>query len=67
MMQWEYKAVDLNDAPNGGDEVDLLKEFGAQGWELVTITANRLAFLKRPIPPAVRTSSTSSGSAKRST
>ena len=45
-VQWQYRTVDLNDLPPRVRELDLLNAAGEVGWELVTITDNRIAFLK---------------------
>ena len=50
MPQWEYRRIDLNDAPRRGDDVDVLNRAGTEGWELVAITGNGAAYVKRPIP-----------------
>jgi hypothetical protein len=47
MRNWEYCAIHLCDLPRGSDELDLLNDAGAEGWELVTITTNNVAYLKR--------------------
>jgi hypothetical protein len=48
-LQWQYRTVDLNDLPPRVRELDILNAAGNVGWELVVITANRIAFLKRQI------------------
>jgi len=54
MPQWEYSRIDLSNIPARTNEVDLLDDAGRDGWELVGITANNVAYLKRPTgsPPA---------------
>jgi hypothetical protein len=52
MPVWEYRQVDLNDVPRKADELDLLNEIGAEGWELVGIMDNHVAYLKRLATPA---------------
>ena len=47
MPRWEYRKIDLNDLPRQRDEIDLLNDAGEDGWWLVTITANNVAYLKR--------------------
>jgi hypothetical protein len=47
MPIWEYFAIHLSDLPRGADELDLLNDAGEEGWELVTITTNHVAYLKR--------------------
>jgi hypothetical protein len=44
---WEYRQIDLNDLPRKTHEVDVLNELGEQGWELVGIMDNQVAYLKR--------------------
>jgi hypothetical protein len=55
MPVWEYRQIDLNDLPPKTGEVDVLNELGKQGWELVGILDNHIAYLKRrsssPTPP----------------
>jgi hypothetical protein len=47
MPRWEYRKIDLNNVPRKTDDMDLLNDAGAHGWELVSITANNVAYLKR--------------------
>ena len=47
MPQWEYATIHLNELPKCTDELDLLNDAGEVGWELVSITANKVAYLKR--------------------
>ena len=49
MSEWEYRKIDLNLHRPQGDELDLLNAAGAEGWELVGITSNNFAYLKREI------------------
>ena len=49
MRQWEYLRLDLNDAPRRGDETVVLNKAGEEGWELVAVTSNGTALLKREI------------------
>jgi len=55
MPQWEYHKIDLNNVPAKSSDLDSLDDAGKDGWELVTITANNCAYLKRqvedPAPP----------------
>jgi hypothetical protein len=44
--------LDLNDLPRKVRELALLNAAGEAGWELVAITDNRIAFLKRQINDA---------------
>jgi hypothetical protein len=47
MPKWEYLVIDLSDLPRKTDEIDLLNDAGVNGWELVGITTNNKAYLKR--------------------
>jgi len=55
MPQWEYSKIDLNNVPVKSSELDTLDDAGKDGWELVGITANNCAYLKRAVedPTAV--------------
>jgi hypothetical protein len=55
MRQWEYLRLDLNDAPRRGDETNLLNTAGKAGWELVGVTSNGIALLKREVVQPVKT------------
>ena len=47
MLHWEYCKIDLNSHnPKRGD-VDLLNAAGQDGWELLAITSNNIAYMKR--------------------
>jgi hypothetical protein len=50
MPQWEYTKLDLNNVPAKSSELDVLDDAGKDGWELVGITANNCAYLKRAVP-----------------
>ena len=56
MANWEYSRLNLNDLPRETSELDLLNDAGEEGWELVFITSNHIAILKRSFdkqsPPA---------------
>jgi hypothetical protein len=52
MPQWEYEKIDLNDLPRRRSDIDILNDAGHDGWEIVTITANAVAYLKRRIEAA---------------
>ena len=62
MSEWEYRKIDLNQLPRKTDDIDLLCDAGEEGWELVAIMSNRIAYLKRQVadpppldaPPSVR-------------
>jgi hypothetical protein len=47
MPQWDYRKIDLNNVPRRTDDIDLLNDAGEQGWELISITPNNFAYLKR--------------------
>jgi len=53
--EWEYSRINLNEVPRRTDDIDLLNDAGKEGWELVTITTNNIAFLKRQIGEPART------------
>jgi DNA-binding protein H-NS len=46
---WEYRKILLNEHRRTGDDIELLCEAGKQGWELIAITPNSVAYLKRAI------------------
>jgi hypothetical protein len=54
MPQWEYRKIDLNDPPREMSDLDLLDNAGVEGWELVVITSNNIAYLMRPITPRAK-------------
>jgi DNA-binding protein H-NS len=47
--EWEYRKIDLNQHRPQVDELDMLNAAGAAGWELVGITSNNIAYLKREL------------------
>jgi hypothetical protein len=49
MVRWEYLTIDLAYLPARTDEIDLLNEAGEQGWELIAIMSNHVAFLRRQV------------------
>lgn len=51
MQEWEYQKLDLNSLPRRADDIDLLNAAGKDGWELVGITAHKIAYMKRGVPP----------------
>jgi hypothetical protein len=51
-MQWEYRKIDLNDVPRRGLDVDVLNQLGRDGWEIVAVMDNGMAYLKRPVGAA---------------
>ena len=52
MRLWEYKKIALNEASRKRDDVDLLCDAGNEGWELVAVLLNGVAYLKREIEAA---------------
>jgi hypothetical protein len=51
MHQWEYRKIVLGDVPRKAIDIDVLNELGRDGWELVCIVENGVAYLKREISP----------------
>jgi hypothetical protein len=49
MPEWEYTLISLNDLPLKPGVTAVLSLAGKDGWELVTITSNNIAYLKRQI------------------
>jgi hypothetical protein len=49
VREWEYRKVALNEGPRKADDVDLLCDAGNEGWELVAILANSVAYFKREV------------------
>ena len=49
MTEWEYTAISLSDLPLEILDIDVLNDAGKEGWELIIITANHIAYLKRQI------------------
>ena len=66
VTEWEYRKIDLNQQRPRSDELDMLNAAGADGWELVGITSNNTAYLKRPIEEPARAPSESSRGVTRS-
>jgi hypothetical protein len=56
MPQWEHSKIDLNNVPRKSEDIDLLNDAGDQGWELVTITTNNIAYFKRRLDEPARSS-----------
>ena len=52
MTQWEYRKIDLSGVGARSDDVVLLNGAGQDGWELIAIAANNMAYLKRRIQVA---------------
>jgi hypothetical protein len=49
MPEWEYRKIDLGDLARNTSDLDLLDKAGEDGWELVVITSNNIAYFKRQI------------------
>jgi DNA-binding protein H-NS len=49
VIEWQYRKIDLNQLPRKTDEIDVLCDAGEEGWELVTILPNNVAYLKREL------------------
>jgi len=50
---WEYQKINLNELPRRKNEIDVLCDAGEDGWELVTILPNNVAYLKRELDEVV--------------
>ena len=61
MHEWEYRIIDLANLSPNTTELNLLEGAGKDGWELVAITTNNIAYLKRPLAKRRSTSSRGSG------
>src|SRR5262245_14098863 len=46
---WIYRKIALNQHHRRGDDVELLCDAGEEGWELVSILPNNIAYLKRKV------------------
>ena len=55
MQQWEYTKIDLSSASARRGDIEILTSAGNEGWELVAITVNNTAYLKRPVASAKST------------
>jgi len=49
MPEWEYTTINLSDVPIKILVDDVLNNVGEEGWELIAITANHIAYLKRQV------------------
>jgi len=50
---WEYRKIALNQLSAKTADVDLLNDAGEEGWELVVILPNNIAYLKREMGEAI--------------
>jgi hypothetical protein len=48
MGGWEYMTINLYELPLAVQSSNALSDAGKEGWELVAITSNGMAYLKRP-------------------
>ncbi len=62
MTQWEHLKIDLSAIDPKSDDVALLNAAGYQGWELIAITANNIAYLRRALRVAAAQKTTTSAS-----
>lgn len=62
MTQWEHLKIDLSTIDPRSDDIELLNTAGHYGWELVAITANNIAYLRRPVQVAAAQKTTTSAS-----
>jgi hypothetical protein len=65
MPQWEYRRINFGELLRGTEE--LLNSAGKEGWELVAITNNGVAYLKRQIEVEVATPRSAKSSRNKST
>ena len=49
MTRWEYARLDLGSISTNMTDVEVLNGAGDEGWELIAITGNNIAYFKRPI------------------
>jgi phosphoglycolate phosphatase-like HAD superfamily hydrolase len=56
MTHWVYEKVDLASAPLKAKDSDiaLLNELGRNGWDLVVVTTNAQAYVKKAVDPATK-------------
>jgi DNA-binding protein H-NS len=63
--EWEYRKIALNQLSAKAEDVDALNDAGDEGWELVAILPNNVAYLKREIGSfAVEAAEEENGSAE---
>ena len=60
MTQWEYSKIDLSRINPRSDDIELLNDAGQDGWELLTIAPNNIAYLKRSVQVAAAQKATAS-------
>ena len=53
MGLWEYRKIALNQLSPKTADVDVLNDAGDEGWELVAILPNNIAYLKREIEETI--------------
>ena len=53
MREWEYRKIALNQLSPKTADVDVLNDAGDEGWELVAILPNNVAYLKRQVGESV--------------
>jgi hypothetical protein len=46
---WEYRRINLTASNHGTDDISVLNAAGEEGWEIVHISEENVAYLKRPI------------------
>ena len=52
MARWRYMTIDLANLRARTNEIDVLNEAGADGWELICVSCNNIAYLRRVEDPA---------------
>ena len=67
MPRWEYSMIHLSELPRGTDEIDILNDAGEDGWELVSVMANNIAYLKRQVTESAAPTVKSTPRLKRAT
>ena len=64
MSNWEYRKIALNQLSPKTADVDVRNDAGDEGWELVVILPNNIAYLKREIRVSANDVAEESGSAE---
>jgi hypothetical protein len=49
MVRWEDLTLDLAYLPAKTNDVDVLNKAGEDGWELIAIASNHVAYLRRQV------------------